>query len=646
MMGIDWTTVEQSNGPSPAPGSGIDWNSVARANPRRPGEVPWDRLSAMAGQSANAPIDPSQVKWDPPIDPSKVEWDPPPSPAAFRQPILPPGISDQLSGFAAAFGHHAMNGLHGAAQFVEHGLARGADLIDPNYQPNTLSSLVAGPQRSGWNQAFQNTVASDDAALAQREGAYQASTPDSAGSYLGAAAGEVAPFLLGGAAMRLRQLGDAAGGLAGRAVTAVQPYVPSILSRTIPRLAPVVGKVASGATQGAAIGAASPVIAGGDYWSDKAGQVGNGATIGGALPVASAAVRGGANLAGGALRQALGVSTGSGAEAVGQAFKAGQAGDTAFTANMRGQVPMENVLEQARDGLSAMRAQRAAEYRAGMAQVSGDKSVLDFAPIQKAADDVQAMGSYKGVPINSNAAGVTQQLSDQVAKWGAMDPAEFHTPEGLDALKQSISDIRDTTQPNTAARRAADTVYNAVKSQITAQAPVYAQTMSGYAEASQTISEIQRALSLGEKSSADTALRKLQSVMRNNVSTNYGNRLDAVAALERQGGQSIMPALAGQAMNSWAPRGLAHGAGPIGLAGGLVMGHISPLALAGAPIMSPRIVGEGAYALGRASGVIPAVPGLMAANPRIAGALRGGLLSSAGNVSGVGMRQPGVVESR
>jgi hypothetical protein len=180
----------------------------------------------------------------------------------------------------------------------------------------------------------------------------------------------------------------------------------------------------------------------------------------------------------------------------------------------------------------------------------------------------------------------------------------------LDALKKAIGDIRDATEFGSAGRKAADTVYNSVKNEIAKQAPTYAKTMKSYSEASDLITEIEKALSLGNKASADTSMRKLQSLMRNNVNTNYGNRLNLASELEQQGGANILPAVAGQAMSSAAPRGLqglaATGTGALGI--------VNPAVLAALPFQSPRLVGEAAYGLGRLSST-----GGNAANAAIAG---------------------------
>lgn len=359
--------------------------------------------------------------------------------------------------------------------------------------------------------------------------------------------------------------------------------------------ATVVGKVADAALRtgaGAAVGATAAGMVNPE-------DAGTGAVVGGAMPgavkVAGEVGRGikaaSANL--------LGATTGTSAETVAAAFRAGKDGATDFVRNMRGQGEFDDVVATAKQGLENMRAARAAEYRNGMAKISSDKSVLDFKPIDDAMNRVMTIGNFKGVQTNKHAASTVNELADTVAQWKALDPAEYHTPEGLDALKRAIGDVRDSTQFGTPARKAADAIYNAVKGEITNQAPTYAKVMGDYQRASQTLDEITRALSLGDKASKDTAVRKLQSLMRNNAQSNYGNRLSLAADLEQQGGVSLAPAIAGQAMNTWVPRGMvgAIEKGAIGLGS-----ILNPALLAAAPAASPRAVGEVAYALGRASG--------------------------------------------
>lgn len=332
-----------------------------------------------------------------------------------------------------------------------------------------------------------------------------------------------------------------------------------------------------------------------------------GAVIGGALPIAvkgAAMVGSGTKTAlGNAVSSLLGLTTGTGANTVKEAYSAGKKGATSFLDNMRGKVSMDDVIAQAKQGLASMRADRANEYKSGMAAISGDKTVLDFQPVLNAVNNIKSLGNFKGQVINKNASGVVDDIANKVDEWSKLNPDEFHTPEGLDALKQAIGDIRDSAQFGTPARKAADTAYNAVKNQIVKQAPTYSKVMAGYSEASKTLTEIEKALSLGNKASADTSIRKLQSLMRNNVQTNYGNRLELANKLSEKGGVDILPSVAGQAMNSFTPRGLI-GAGESGA--GIMAAILNPASIpslaAAAPFASPRLVGESAYKLGQLTG--------------------------------------------
>lgn len=395
--------------------------------------------------------------------------------------------------------------------------------------------------------------------------------------------------------------GAQAAGMAPKVINALQSGGFSLGSPAAATKLGAIGDAALRVGSGAAVGGASAGLVDPE-------SAGMGAVIGGAAPPAIKGAmmvgRGASNLASTVLTNVLGTTTGAGAEAIRQAFSAGKNKLTAFLDNMAGKVNMTDVLDNAKEALTKMRMDRAADYKANMAAVSGDKTVLDFAPIQQAMNNVQSMGSYKGQVTNKNAAKTVQEIADTVSNWQALNPTEFHTPEGLDALKKAIGDIREVTPYGTGARTAADTVYNAVKKQIADQAPTYSKTMKDYSEASDLISEIQRTLTGGEKTSADTAMRKLQSLMRNNVNTNYGNRLNLANELQTKGGQELLPAIAGQALNSWTPRGLQAAAQTGGGVAGLGVGGLSalPWLAAAAPFGSPRTMGSAAYGIGRGVG--------------------------------------------
>lgn len=321
-----------------------------------------------------------------------------------------------------------------------------------------------------------------------------------------------------------------------------------------------------------------------------------GAFIGALLPGAVKAAGALGAGARGLLTHGLGSTTGTSSETVKAAFDAGRNADKSFLDNMRGQVPFDDVVDAAKKGLQKMRADRGSAYRSGMVDIKNDKTILDMTPITKTTSEMLKSATFKGKAINEKSYETMREIADKVDDWARAPKADFHTPEGLDALKQAIGDIRDSTQFGTPARRAADNVYNAIKDQIKAQAPTYEKVMRDYAGSSKTLSEVEKALSLGEKSSNDTAIRKLQSLMRNNAQSNYGNRLKLSDILESQGGQNLRPAIAGQAMNSFLPRGMVGAMEKIAIPGAAMFANPSALALA--PLTSPRLIGEAAYGAG------------------------------------------------
>jgi hypothetical protein len=371
--------------------------------------------------------------------------------------------------------------------------------------------------------------------------------------------------------------------------------------------------LATRAIGGAATGGGAGALASGDIEGAQTG-----ALIGGALPLAGKLIQGAGTLA----KKAIGATTGVGDEALTQALRAGKEGGNIadeFTKAMRGQSSMDDVLTMAKQNLDAMGQQKQAAYRQGMAGVKADKTVLDLKNIDQAVNDSLSMATFKGQIKNEKAAQALSQIKGEVDNWKSLDPSEFHTPEGLDALKQKIGAIvEEIPFEQKTARSAAGKVYDSIRREISKQAPEYSKVMKDYSEASELIKEIEKSLSLGQKASADTAMRKLQSLMRNNVNTNYGQRTQLAEALQQAGGQEFIPALAGRALNSALPRGIQQALSGTGGAGLALTGNI-PAAVGLAAVSSPRLMGETFYGAGKAAGAV---------NPALIEALRRGVYVS------------------
>ena len=306
----------------------------------------------------------------------------------------------------------------------------------------------------------------------------------------------------------------------------------------------------------------------------------------------------------------LGMTTGAGSMAIEEAYKAGKEGGVkakSFTENLRGTADQLQVLEDTKSNLNAMIQEQQNLYRSGMVNIKADKSVLNFTDIDTALQKANDRIYYKGTVRSKDAAGYLTETKKIIDEWKANNPADFHTPEGLDILKQKIYDDVLSNIPinQKSSTGIIGDIYSSVKSTIQRQAPTYADTMKAYADTAEQVREIERSLSQGKKASADTGLRKLQTVLRDNATTNYGQRANLVSQLEATspslgGGIPIKPALAGQALSKVTPRGIT-GISTVPAAVGVGSLFSAPASAAYLAASSPRLVGESAYLAGKGS---------------------------------------------
>jgi hypothetical protein len=325
----------------------------------------------------------------------------------------------------------------------------------------------------------------------------------------------------------------------------------------------------------------------------------------------------------------VGAMTRTGGESLRALGKAGFEGGLPFNPNERAQAAagalsgaesQEEIVNAARQGVDAMRDARRDAYQTDMATMT-NPAVLPFNKIGEAIREAGMVKSYKGVSYGApKVDAVRDQLQAEVAGWAALPPQEFHTVEGLDKFKQKIGEIRDTTQPGTPERVLANKVYGAIRQTIIDADPKYAKIMKAYEIASNEIRNIERELSLNPNANVGTSLRKLQSVLRNNVSTAYGYRRELLDFLTKAGAPHLMERLAGAANRPWMARGLgalgqhlAMEAGALLLGAGAATGTglataTGGMALAAAPFMSPRLMGEVAYRGGRALSPLKLLP--------------------------------------
>ncbi len=353
------------------------------------------------------------------------------------------------------------------------------------------------------------------------------------------------------------------------------------------------------------LGDASMIITGGASAAVRApGKIGSVAQtaqkIGEAVDpinIATGGVKVGAKGVGMAVPAAIGLTTGTSGQSLGEAYKAGREGGArqeAFVENMRGAVDPAEVVDDAREAFQRMKKDTRAEFKQSKDALQLQQTQIDFFPIAEQIKDLEASFDYEGFSELSSAGQTKMRELNKLIKNFQTNEA-VQTAYGLDALKRAIDDLypRDINPGNEAVivARARDIVKDA----ILAQAPEYNTVMRPYEQARRLEIEMQKALSLGDSSAADTALRKLQSVMRDNVNANFGSRLRLVEQLEKAGDALLIPKVAGQDLQAIAPRGLGRAAG--GLAA--LQSLANPKTAALLPFTSPRLMGETANLSGQ-----------------------------------------------
>jgi len=368
-----------------------------------------------------------------------------------------------------------------------------------------------------------------------------------------------------------------------------------------------------------------------------AGRVGEGVgavgRVADPLNVVTKPIGYGTGLAGSMGKHILGERLGTGAEAIGEAASAGYRGGEeakSFRENIRQNVPVENVVDTSMDALHNMVTEKNANYKQGIKDADLDRPISpsSFRAIDKAIFDAGDIGQFKGFTTSEVATKANSDLRDLVDRF--YERKDLHTIEGLDALKKAIGDYRRGLPPGSEmAGAVASKYYDGVLGAIKNQAPKYAAVMEHYEAAKDALKQLKSSLSLPQNErqlNVEAALKKLQSVMRNNVNTGYGFRKTLVDMLEANGAPNLRYALAGQALSNKSPRGLARigietgselGLAFLGVATGnpgLIIPALKAFGIS-TVTRSPRLMGEATYYAGRAASATKALPYLGISRP-------------------------------
>lgn len=324
--------------------------------------------------------------------------------------------------------------------------------------------------------------------------------------------------------------------------------------------------------------------------SDDIKEAGKGAIEGGLIGSALKGVSKIANF----IPEMLGLTSGAGSSSVKQAVEAGKRGSKSFLESMRkGSQATNEIINLAENDFKQLGKESYRQYKTAMDKI-GSIENIDFKPIKDTFNRViaeEAGGKY--YLVDNETKKVISKTSEMLKNF-SKDTKK--TIKDYDDLKQAIGKISVPLEAKNA-QRVQGELYNAVKSEISRQAPVYNGIMKESAEGLEKLEELKKTFSLGRKSSGDTILRKLQSSSRNNVLTNYGRREELLKQLPH--GEELADRIAGQTLNTFVPRGIE--AKTAALIGGGFRGLLDPSYWAYLASSSPRVVGELAYKAGRAS---------------------------------------------
>lgn len=305
----------------------------------------------------------------------------------------------------------------------------------------------------------------------------------------------------------------------------------------------------------------------------------------------------------------FGQTTGGGKKVIHEALK----GTQDFTDAMKGKLSETDVLGNYRRALTRMREARGTKYRAQLAELRTANKSLNIAPIRRMTQSWLRRFNVKTTPegldfsrstLSRSSQGHIQEVFDMVMDWGARKGDR--TPVGLDILKRKLDDFHSSAWRSGGLSNQADAMVTSLskslKKTITREVPAYKAMLKDYASSTDMIKDVDRALSLGTKKSADTALRKILTALREEKTF----RRSLIDELAKYSDVDLMAQGSGLLSRSaWSTRLGSQAVSSVGLLG-MIFGRPEMVALLAAG--SPRLIGEITYRLGkltRAAGKLP-----------------------------------------
>lgn len=384
-----------------------------------------------------------------------------------------------------------------------------------------------------------------------------------------------------------------AGGALETAVMASTPFLPSgaglLKAGSLGKLTPTVGKSIVGAATGYGFDKAQQAIQNKEITASP----GVGTAVGAALPFA-------AKLIGSLLKRGTGVTTGAGKDVIQRAIDDPDAVGRAVKEYASNDAAKQSLVERAKLGLNEAIRQRGAAFSESISKMTAEKAIPKATVVDAFKKELAKFNgkiTRDGVTFSNTTLTKGDQSSIREA-WDLVKGWTDTTPSGYDNLRQALGNVMDDFK--LAGNSRANVVVGGTKQALTKtleeNIPGYAGILKEYGAKTGAVRIVAKELGLSSTAKPSTQLNQILRIFKKDP--------QVLAALQKTMGEaeakSFLDDVSGAILSEWLPSGkignLARGLGQFALYqfGG-------PAALAGAPALSPRIVGGAARAAGRAA---------------------------------------------
>ena len=314
-----------------------------------------------------------------------------------------------------------------------------------------------------------------------------------------------------------------------------------------------------------------------------------------------------------ALAGFAGVLSGTGSNVQRVAAEAGRKGGSYaddFKLGRSAEFDFTDVIPKLQLAVQNLRKNRSDSYLANKKNWGEVTAPLEWEPITISLKEIMEESGFKGlsgkakrVGVLSSTDNIAKKIRSTINKWRKLDPKEFHTPLGMDQLKQKISDLGEGLKPGSAEARLVGKARDTIKAQIEGQAPGYKDAMGDYAEASRLLDKMKTIVKTDSKGQTNIpgTLKAISSILKKDSTLGYKRSL--TDELQKAGGGNLDEIIAGAASRDVLPQGAFNqvktGVSTAG-AGAITPLLAIPTAIASSPRLSTTLGYRGGQALGGA----------------------------------------------